>query len=252
MPGAGNDERNRRVESATAEPVPPRNGQGMIPRYLKSRTVLVAALSLAALQPAQAQLFGDNEARRAILDLRERYQGMQQEMTGMRSSVQRMQGQIDTLQTELARSRGREEQLTRGLNSSCSVADLARAMTEQPAAAPAAPAPRRLRQPPPSQRPTSRPPVSEADDGQDVFDAALAHFRKANYARAQDRLPQLPEPVPAWRRSDCGTLLAGRLRLRIARLTSRPWAISRPWCVRRRITSSSPEAMFPLPTARSA
>ena len=88
----------------------------MIPRYLKSRTVLVAALSLAALQPAQAQLFGDNEARRAILDLRERYQGMQQEMTGMRSSVQQMQGQIDTLQTELARSRGREEQLTRELN----------------------------------------------------------------------------------------------------------------------------------------
>ena len=66
----------------------------MIPTYMKPRAVLVAALSLAALQPVQAQLFGDNEARRAILDLRERYQSMQQEMGGMRSSVQQMQGQM--------------------------------------------------------------------------------------------------------------------------------------------------------------
>ena len=75
---------------------------------------VLLALAAAVLTPlpAQAQLFGDNEARRAILDLRQRYQTLTEEQARTRSSMLELQNQIDSLRSELAKSRGREEQLT--------------------------------------------------------------------------------------------------------------------------------------------
>ncbi len=83
---------------------------------------------------AHAQLFSDDEARRAILDLRQRIeanrlaadqsiqrQAEQQaraeaEVLQLRRALLDLQNQIDALKAELARARGREEQLARDLS----------------------------------------------------------------------------------------------------------------------------------------
>ncbi len=87
---------------------------------------LCLGLALFASTPAHA-LFGDDEARRAILDLRQRHDAMQaaqqkqadelrrvnEENTQMRRSLLDLQTQIDTLRSELAKARGQDEQLAR-------------------------------------------------------------------------------------------------------------------------------------------
>ena len=85
----------------------------------------IAVLSLACVagQSAHAQLFGDDQARQAILDLRQRFDQsvaaqnrLVDENTQMRRSMLDLQQQIESLRGELARSRGQEEQLTRDLS----------------------------------------------------------------------------------------------------------------------------------------
>ena len=63
---------------------------------------LLLALAAAVLTPlpAPAQLFGDNEARRAILDLRQRYQTLTDEQARTRSSLLELQSQIESLRSE--------------------------------------------------------------------------------------------------------------------------------------------------------
>lgn len=80
---------------------------------------LAAALCLSAL-PAQAALFEDDEARRAILELRQRVdtltQGNQRsgdDTTQLRRSLLELQSQIETLRAEQAKMRGQNEQLQR-------------------------------------------------------------------------------------------------------------------------------------------
>ena len=78
---------------------------------LQPRLVLQAAVTLACLgmQPlAHADLFGDNEARRAILDLRQRFQAMNEDNARMRNSLLELQNQIDALKADTARMRGHD------------------------------------------------------------------------------------------------------------------------------------------------
>ena len=72
----------------------------------------IAVLSLACVagQSAQAQLFGDDQARQAILDLRQRFDQsvaaqnrLVDENTQMRRSMLELQQQIESLRGELAR-----------------------------------------------------------------------------------------------------------------------------------------------------
>jgi tol-pal system protein YbgF len=98
--------------------------------------VMALTLGLAGLSnPAQAALFGgDDEARRAILDLRQRLeqsqnatralieqnaqsqsQSQNQATAQMRSALLDLQGQIDRLKSELAQSLGAQERLARDL-----------------------------------------------------------------------------------------------------------------------------------------
>ena len=88
-------------------------------------------LLLAAFGGAQAQMFPDNEARRAIVDLRERLArseeqtaaqiaAQNQAMEPLRRSLLELNAQIEALRGEIARLRGQNEQLTR------EVADLQR------------------------------------------------------------------------------------------------------------------------------
>lgn len=88
------------------------------------RTLLVSAtLSFVAFS-AQAALFDDDEARRAILELRQKVDAQQQRNTDdlrkanddnaqMRRSILDLSNQLETLRAELAKLRGQDEQLAR-------------------------------------------------------------------------------------------------------------------------------------------
>ena len=78
---------------------------------------LLRALALAGAVlfawPAHAQLFGDDQARQAILDLRQRFDQavtaqnrLVDENTQMRRSMLELQQQIELLRGDLARARG--------------------------------------------------------------------------------------------------------------------------------------------------
>ena len=144
---------------------------------------------------ANAQLFTDDEARRAILDLRQRIeanrlaaeqsiqrQAEQQaraeaEVPQLRRALLDLQNQIDALKAELARARGREEQLARDLS------EVQRAQRDTLAAV--------------DERVRRFEPVKVIVDGKEFtaepaekrdFDAALAVFRGGDMSAAQTSL----------------------------------------------------------------
>jgi tol-pal system protein YbgF len=80
---------------------------------------------------AHASLFEDDEARKAILDLRKRVEqsnaaikGLAEENAQLRRALLDLQGQIESLKSELSQSRGAQEQSTR------TQAELARTLSE--------------------------------------------------------------------------------------------------------------------------
>ena len=91
------------------------------------RMLAAAALSAALLPSAQAAIFEDGEARRAILEMRQRVDGLQiagqrsaeeqrklsEENTQLRRSLLDLQTQIETLRAEQAKLNGQNEQLLR-------------------------------------------------------------------------------------------------------------------------------------------
>ena len=89
------------------------------------RSARTAALGLSALMTlsAQAALFEDEEARRAILDLRQRLEAtnnalkaQSEDNAQLRRVLVDLQGQIDLMRADLNKSRGAQEQLTRDLS----------------------------------------------------------------------------------------------------------------------------------------
>lgn len=86
-------------------------------------SVMLACSSLGA----QAGLFDDEEARKAILDLRQRVEAVrlgseqssgrtEQDLSTLRKSTLDLQGQLDKMRSELAELRGVNEQLARDLS----------------------------------------------------------------------------------------------------------------------------------------
>jgi tol-pal system protein YbgF len=156
-------------------------------------TLGVAGLS----SPAQASLFGgDDEARRAILDLRQRLEQSQnatralieqntqsqtqtqnQAVAQLRSALLDLQGQIDRLKSDLAQSLGEQERLARDLTElQLSQKDVLSTVDD------------RLRR---------FEPVPVTIDGREVMvdptekadhDKAMALFRQADFAAAQGAL----------------------------------------------------------------
>lgn len=134
---------------------------------------------------AQAALFEDDEARRAILELRLRSEAQRQdfdkevsraseENAQLRRSLLDLQNQIEVLRTELAQQRGRNEQLARD------VADLQRQQKDMTQGM--------------EERLRKFEPVKVSVDGREFmaeqaekrdFDAALALFRQGEFAAAQ-------------------------------------------------------------------
>ncbi|HSW19721.1 MAG TPA: tol-pal system protein YbgF [Ramlibacter sp.] len=150
---------------------------------------IVMAVSALAAPAARAALFEDDEARRAILELRQRVdqqrvQGEQRqaeelrrvtdESATLRRSMLDLQGQIEALRAEIARMRGADEQLARDIAElQRRQRDVTQGMEE------------RLRR---------FEPVKVTVDGQEFaadpteqreFEAALAVFRRGDFPAAQ-------------------------------------------------------------------
>ncbi len=158
---------------------------------MNSLRAAILAVCCVAGQGAHAQLFGDDQARQAILDLRQRFDQsvaaqnrLVDENAQMRRGMLDLQQQIESLRGDLARSRGQEEQLTRD------IADLKKAQAdnqrtlddhlkkmETPSAGASAEAP------------TSNAGGTVTSEGspneKQEYDAALAQFRAGDFAGAQ-------------------------------------------------------------------
>ena len=153
-------------------------------RHLIGAFALIWA-SLAAV-PAQAQLFGDDQARQAIIDLRQRFDQavtaqnkLVDENTQLRRSMLELQQQIELLRGDLARLRGQEEQLTRDLSDLQKRQDSAQASVEQRLG--------KLEQAQPGAESAgaSAAGAAEGSAEKQEYDAALAVFRKGDWVAAQ-------------------------------------------------------------------
>lgn len=151
----------------------------------RMRLVVAAALLLVGLGNASAGLFDDEEARRAILDLRQNNTELRQKIQDLeqksaedgsqyRRGLLDLQSQLETLRSELAKLRGQDEQMVRDL------ADVQRHQkdvlqsTEE-----------RLRKLEPARVALDgREFLVEPSEKRD-YEAALAIFRKGDFANAQ-------------------------------------------------------------------
>lgn len=148
------------------------------------KAALAVAACVLALH-AHAALFEDNEARRAILDLRQKVDAVQQRATGdiqkaaednaqLRRGLLDLSSQIESLRNELAALRGQNEKLTRDVSDlQRTQKDLTQGVDE------------RLRKVEPAKVSVDgKEFVAEPAEKQE-FDAALAVLRKGDFAGAQ-------------------------------------------------------------------
>jgi len=151
--------------------------------WLRACALSVAAL--AAAQGAQAQLFGDDKARQAILDLRQRLDQavtaqnrLVEENTQLRRNMVDLQQQIELLRGDQAQLRGQQEQFARD------AADLHQQLTTLQTQA-------QERQANPetaggdSRDPSTPAEPTVADNEKRDYDAALAVFRAGDFKGAQ-------------------------------------------------------------------
>ena len=145
----------------------------------------LAVLWLGVASTASAALFEDDEARRAILDLRQRTEAQRlnadriaeeqrQETTQLRRAMLELQGQIEALRGEIARLNGQNEQVLRDLaDVQRRQKDIAQGVDE------------RLRKVEPSKVSVDgREFIADPTEARD-FEAALAIFRKGEFPSAQ-------------------------------------------------------------------
>ena len=156
----------------------------------------LAALCLAASSLASAALFEDDEARRAILDLRQRVETQRlavereaeiqrQDATQLRRSLLELQNQIEALRGEIARLTGQNEQVLRDL------ADVQRRQKDI-----AAGVEERLRKVEPSKVSVDgREFIADPNEARD-FEAALAIFRKGEFLAAQNAFAEFIRRYP--------------------------------------------------------
>ena len=158
-------------------------------RGVSLRGAALAVALLCSSLGAQAALFEDDEARRAILDLRQRVEAMRlqseqrqnDENAQLRRSLLDLQNQIEQMRGELARMTGQNEQLTR------TVTEMQQRQTDVDD---------RLKKNEPSKvavdgREFNADPKEKAD-----FDAALGIFRAGQFAQAQTAFAEFVKRYP--------------------------------------------------------
>lgn len=158
-------------------------------RRVSLRSAALAAALLCASVGAQAALFEDDEARRAILDLRQRVEAMRQqaeqrqndENAQLRRSLLDLQTQIEQMRGDLQRMTGQNEQLTR------TITELQQRQAEIDD---------RLKKNEPAKvavdgREFTADPKEKAD-----FDAALGIFRAGQFAQAQTAFAEFVKRYP--------------------------------------------------------
>jgi tol-pal system protein YbgF len=84
------------------------------PSFAIRRVALAAGVLLS--MSAQAALFEDSDARRAILDLRQRLERQGEEIQNVQRTLLQQQNQFEALRTEAARLRGEKEELSQELS----------------------------------------------------------------------------------------------------------------------------------------
>lgn len=149
------------------------------------RVVAAAALMVACMGNASAGLFDDDEARKAILDLRQKLQLTEQklaeetrrateESAQLQRSLLDLQNQLDTTRSEMARMRGQDEQMARD------VAELQRQQKDA-----VQNVDERLRKFEPSRLTVDGREFMADPVEKQSYDAAMAIFRKGEFAAAQ-------------------------------------------------------------------
>jgi len=160
----------------------------------------LAAASLLAAPGASAALFEDDEARRAILELRQRVEAQRLQAdraaaeqrkasedsdAQLRRSLLELQTQIETLRGELARMTGQNEQLLREMSEiQRRQKDVAQGVEE------------RLRKFEPSKVTMDGKEFTADPAEQRDFDAALAIFRKGDFPAAQTAFAEFNRRYP--------------------------------------------------------
>lgn len=159
----------------------------------------LTALCLAASSVASAALFEDDEARRAIIDLRQRVESQRlvgerqaddqrratEENSQLRRSLLELQTQIEALRSEIARLRGQDEQLVRDLSDvQRRQKDIVQGVDE------------RLRKVEPSKVSVDgREFIADPTEARD-FEAALAIFRRGEFPAAQAAFAEFIKRYP--------------------------------------------------------
>lgn len=163
------------------------------------RTLLALSLAAGSLfgASAQAALFEDDEARRAILDLRQKLeqqrQGLSQDLqraneenATLRRSLLELQSQIETLRADVARLRGTDETMLRDLSEvQKRQKDIAQGVDE------------RLRKFEPVQVTVDGREFAVEPNEQRDFEAALGAFRKGEFVAAQSAFTDFTKRYPS-------------------------------------------------------
>lgn len=160
-----------------------------IPRSLLA-TALAGALLVAP--AANAALFEDDEARRAILELRQRdgaqadeIRRLNEENAQLRRSLLELQRQIEDMRGEVARLRGQDESMVRELSEmQRRQKDIAQGLDE------------RFRKFEPAKVTVDGREFTAEPAEQQVFEAALATFRKGEFVAAQTAFAEFLRRYP--------------------------------------------------------
>jgi tol-pal system protein YbgF len=157
---------------------------------------VLAVLCVGATSVASAALFEDDEARRAILELRQRVeaqrlagerqaQDQRQESEQLRRSLLELQGQIESLRGEIARLNGQNEQVMRSLaDVQRQQKDISQGVEE------------RLRKVEPSKVSVDgREFIADPNESRE-FEAALAAFRRGEFPASQAAFTEFIKRYP--------------------------------------------------------
>ncbi|MBU6501697.1 MAG: tol-pal system protein YbgF [Burkholderiaceae bacterium] len=153
------------------------------------RGLVVATSAWAALTAAHAGLFADDDARRAILEMRQRFDTLQAAQTKQASDASKslldLQTQIESLRSDLATLRGQNEQLTQDV---ANLQQQQKTISQNLSAQLAATQPTQVTV---DGQTFSATPQEKAD-----YEAALATFRQGDFAGAQTAFTSFIQKYP--------------------------------------------------------